>query len=442
MGHLQSFLRTCVAGVVVMPVLGLMGASVGLAQAAKTVPYNIHKIIFKGNTPYTQAALEGASGLRVGAALTETELSSAAERLIATGAFADVSATLDGPNKSVDVIFKIQPAGSEHLLRASFDNFVWFSHDELLAELGRRVPLFNGSVPEGGNLQDAIQQALQQMVEAKGVKGKVSAELVGAQAGRPFRMAEYRVEPPYIRVHEVNLTGVPAGFTRATDKVVHGLIGSSYNDGLDNSLSEKILADYRNAGYQDASLTDLRSSIASTTPEKVQVDVAATIHAGEVYRISGLTWAGSPQMSSTAFTSAAKLHAGDVASQKNLRESLESLEAAYRNQGYVDVIVDAVPKLDTAAHQVAFAVSAVPGVQYKLRTLTVTGLTSMQRKDFDTAWRLNAGDVYNAGYVKSFLTNNTAVQSLLGLSAAFTVSQDPEAALIDLTVAFHKADGR
>jgi hypothetical protein len=442
MGLLNSYFRTA-AGVVALPVLSLVAlAPACLAQGAKAAPYSIHKIIFQGETPYKQAALEGASGLTVGASLTEAELSVAAERLIATGAFADVSATLDGPKKSVDVIFKVKATGPEHLLRASFDNFVWFTHDELRAEVERRVPLFNGSIPEGGNLQDAVQHALQQMVEAKGVKGTVLSELIGAQAGRPFRMAEYRVEPPYVRIHAVNLTGVPAAFTVATDKVVHGLIGSAYNDGLDNGLFDRILVDYRNAGYQEASLVGLTSSIASTTPEKVQVDVAATVHAGEIYRVSKLTWAGSPQMSAAAFTAAAKLHSGGVASQKDLRESLENLEAAYRNQGYVDVMVDAAPKLDTSAHQVAFAVTAIPGVQYKLRTLTVTGLTQAQRRDFDAAWRLHAGDVFDAGYVKSFLTNNTAVKSILGLSAAFTVNQDPEAAVIDLTIAFHKADGK
>jgi outer membrane protein assembly factor BamA len=433
--------RTCVACTLLTLALASLSLDVpASAQAVKTAPYTIHKIVFKGDTPYSAAALEGASGLTVGSALTDAELQAAAERLIATGAFADVGATLDGPKKSVDVVFKIQPTGPEHLLRASFDNFVWFTHEELLAELQRRVPLYNGSLPEGGTLQDSVQQALQQMLVAKGVAGKVSSELVGPQAGRPFRMAEYRVVSPSVRVHQINLAGVPPEFSQATDKAVHGLVGYPYNDGLDGGLSQKILAPYRDAGYQEAALTDFKTSIASTSPERIQVDVTSTVHVGDAYRLSTLTWAGSPQMSSAAFTSAAKLHANDVASQQALRESLENLEAAYRNQGYVDVIVDAARKLDTAAHQVAFVVTAIPGVQYKLKTLTVTGLTPAQRKDFDAAWRLHVGDVYNAGYVKSFLTNNTSVQSLLGLSAGFTVNQDPEAALIDLTVAFHKGD--
>jgi outer membrane protein assembly factor BamA len=407
-------------------------------QAPKPAPYTIQKLVFQGQTPYSQAALEAASGLKVGSPLSDADLRAAAERLINTGAFGDVGASLDGPAKSISVIFKVQPAGPEHLARASFDNFVWFSREELSSELQKRVPLFNGSVPEGGNVQDAVEGALKQMLTAKGVEAKVSSQLVGPHPGQPFRMAEYHVEAPSIELHRLEIAGVPPGFTAATDKVVHALIGSPYSDGLMGGLSERVLADYRNAGYQEAALTGLKSTVVSSGAARVTVDVTATLQPGEVYRVSKLAWAGSPQMTAAAFTAAAKLQPGDVASEQALLASVENLDAAYRNQGYMDVIVDAAPKLDRAAHQVAYTVSAIPGPQYKLRELTVQGLTPAQRKEFDSAWKLHAGDVYNAGYVKSFLTSNTALQTLASLKASFKANEDPEAGALDLDILFVK----
>ncbi|CAN5547230.1 hypothetical protein BH10ACI4_BH10ACI4_35180 [soil metagenome] len=406
--------------------------------AAKAAPYTIHAVVFQGTTPYSEAALEAAAGLKVGSPMTSEDLQEAAERLISTGAFGDVGATLDGPLQSVTVIFKVSAADPVHMLRASFDNFVWFSHEELVAELKKRVPLFNDFVPEGGSVQGAVQDALQQMLIAKGVSGKVSSQLVAPRPGQPFRVAEYHVTSPEVRLQGLEIAGIPAAFKPATDVAVLKVRGKAYSDGLVGGYQERVLMDYWNAGYLDAALTQVRTTIASTTPQRVEVDVAATLKTGEVYRVSKLNWAGSPQMNAETFQSVAKLHAGDVASQTKLNESLESLDATYRNQGYVDVILDAGPKLDTAAHQVAYDIKATPGPQYKIRDINVQGLTPAQRKEFDSAWRLKTGDVYNAGYVKNFLQNNTAMQSLAQLSASFKVMEEPESGVLDLNISFFK----
>ncbi len=80
----------------------------------------------------------------------------------------------------------------------------------------------------------------------------------------------------------------------------------------------------------------------------------------------------------------------------------------------------------------------IPGPEYRLRELTVQGLTPAQRKEFDAAWKLDAGDVYNAGYVKSFLSNNTAFKTLSGMTASFKANEDPEAGVLDLKISFVK----
>ena len=175
---------------------------------------------------------------------------------------------------------------------------------------------------------------------------------------------------------------------------------------------------------------------------RVDVDVSATLIPGSLYHVSKLDWAGSPQMSAAAFSRAAKVHAGDVASQQAVLASLEKLDAAYRNVGYMDVIVNAEPKLDVAKHEVAFTLNVIPGPQYKLRNLHVNGLSAAQRSDFDSNWKLHSGDLYNAGYVATFLTNNTVIRSLSNYSASFRVKEDPEAAMLDLDITFAKSLGK
>ena len=403
--------------------------------------YMVHKIVFDGKTPYSQEALEQAAGLKVEAQISSQDLQAAAERLISTGAFGDVGATVDGPRKSVSVIFKVTPVDQVHMLPVSFDNFVWFSREQLAAEVQSRVPLFNGLIPEGGTVQEAVQEALQQMLSAKGVKAEVATQLVAPYPGHPLRMAEYHVQKPDVKLHALELEGVPPAFARATATVKQDLIGMPYDDGLIVGFRDRILEDYRDAGYQEAALTGVRTTIVAASATRVDVDVKVTVHAGEQYRLSQLTWAGSPQMSVEAFRAAAKLRPGDIASQKAVNYSLEALDAAYRRQGYADVIVDAKPKLDPVAHLVSYTVTADPGTQYKLRDLRVAGLTLEQRREFDAAWKLHPGDVYNGIYVRSFLLNNSDLPTLKTMAARFNVLEEPESGLLDLDITFRKNSG-
>ncbi len=409
------------------------------ASVLEAQQYTIRKIVFEGTTPYPQASLEAASGLKPGDTISKTDLQAASQRLIDTGAFDDLQSTLDGPLKSVSVVFKIKPADPSHLLTVGFVNFVWYRHEEIAAEVQKRVPLFNGTVPEAGNLQDAVSTALQQMLAEKGITGKVEEEPVAPSSGQPLRLAEYRVVSPSVRIHAVTLSGVTPPFAAATDKTIGSLTGSSYDEGLTrHSISNLLLAAYKDAGYLASSLSSLSRTIVRSTPSQTEVDVAATVDAGEVYRVSAIDWAGSQLMSAAEFAASSKIHPGDIASQKALVESLAHLEAAYRRKGYMDVVVTAEPKLDAAKHQAAFAVTAIPGSQYTVHTVSPGSLTEAQKKDFERGWRLHPGDPYDETYVASFLKNNTALMSFNGYSASFKTVADTEHHTVDLFLTFSK----
>jgi len=299
------------------------------ASTAFAQQYTIKKIVFNGTVPYSQASLEAASGLKPGDTITKSDLQAAAQRLVDTGAFGDIQSSLDGPVKGLAVIFAIKPVDPDRLLTAGFENFVWYKPDELAAELQKRVPLFNGTVPEAGNMQDAITAALQQMLSDKGIAAKVSEEPLAPSPNQPLRVAEYRVDTPRVRIHSINLAGVTLPFATATDKTVRALTGKRYNEGLaPANLRSLLLAPYRDAGYQAASLTAFTRTIASSNASSVDVDVTASVTPGDVYHLSSLDWPGSPIMSAESFATSAKIHSGDIASQKVLLDSLQNLKAA------------------------------------------------------------------------------------------------------------------
>lgn len=412
-------------------------AFVCLAATPALAQYTIAKIVFDGKTPYSQADLEAASGLKAGDHLTKDTMQQAAQRLTDTGAFSDLQVTLDGPLKAVSVIFKVKPVDESRTLAVGFENFIWWQHDELTAEIHRRVPLFNGSLPEAGTLQQSVQDALQQMLTEKQLTATLSAKIYDAMLGSPTRTINYRIESPDIQLHSFKLEGVSTEKAGEINKIISSLAGSRYNEGLNGSaVTDRVLAIYRDAGFLDASLDHLTRTITAPTPGRINLDLSATINPGGVYHVSRIDWAGSPLLSSKEFSDTSKLRPGDLASQQALRASLAVIDTAYRRQGYLDVSVDATPELDTTANLVAYTVAVVSGEQYRFHEVQPVGLTPDSRKTFDAAWKLHPGDIYDSTYLETFLKANIAQPYLEPYSLSYRIVRDPDTHLVTVIFIF------
>jgi len=417
--------------------LRLVSALFCLTSLNALAQYTVAKVVFDGIVPYSQADLEAAAGLKPGDHLTRDILQATAQRLVDTGAFGDLQATLDGPVKAVSVIFKVKPVDESRTLAVGFENFIWWQHDELTAEIHRRVPLFNGSLPEAGSLQQAVQDALQQMLTEKHVAATLSAKIYDAALGKPNRTIEYRIDSPDIQLHSFQLEGISADKVSEIDKITSSLAGSHYNEGVSGSaITDRVLAVYRNAGFLDASLDNLTRAISTPAPARVDLDLFATIKPGKPYRVSKIDWAGSPLLSSKDFSDASKLRPGDLASQQALHASLAVIDTAYRHQGYLDVSVGVVPQLDTTANLVAYTVAVVSGEQYHFHEVQPVGLAPDSRKTFDVAWKLHPGDIYDSTYLETFLKANVAQPYLEPYSLTYRIVRDPDTHLVTVILIF------
>ena len=384
--------------------------------------------------PYSQVDMQTASGLHPGASLTKDSLQAAAQTLMDTGAFDDLNTSLDGPFKTVTVLFKGKPVPQR--LPGTFDNFGWWQPEELNAELHKRVPLYNGSLPEAGSLSVSAQKALTSMLAEKGVTATVSSVLQAAAPGRPVAALEFSIDSPEIRLQTFDLAGVSPELAPAVAKIVTRHTNQPYSEaGTGSGVREAVLNLYRDAGYLDASLEDLHRSV-GTTGSIVNVKLAATLQAGDIYRATAVTWPGTAVAKPDICDAPGNLHAGDIASQKALHACVTRIANAYKQLGYLDVGVDAAPTIDRSAHHVAYVLSAVPGEQYRLQTVSVTGLNEAQRRDFDRVWHLRQGDLYDPDYPATFLKQNIASPSLTGMMASYKVVADTHAHLVDLTITF------
>jgi len=414
-----------------------------LILLAGTIPvvaeqnYKAAKVVFQNAEMYPQAQLEDIAQIHPGTTFTATDLGNAAQRLVDTGFFQDVGATLGpGPIDAAMVIFTTKPVATSDMIHLGFENFVWLTRDELQAVLHKRSSLFAGYLPESSPLVDAFDAALTEALAAKGITAKVTHETFEPTMLRPERVLEYRITTPRVRVANLKLGSVSANLAPLLQKSVNNAAQFSYNDGLaGQSTSDAILAPLLDAGYVKACLSGV-SLAPAISQDGASVVVSATLSAGEIYHVNAVNFAGAPLFSADEFAKNSKLHPGDIASRELVLETLAPLDRAYRIQGYMDVVIRTDPKFDDAAHSVIYNFSVVPGEQYRVHEVTANNLVPAALTDFNNAFRMTKGELYNPEYVKGFLKNNSSVKSLEPYIATYKAYADPNTHTVDLVLTF------
>src|ERR1039458_8437411 len=140
---------------------------VGTIPVAAAQTYTAAKIVFNHPGPYTQVQLEAAAGVHSGTPCTADALGAAAQRLVDTGFFENVGATLEGRGSLVTVLFDIKPIDRAQVVHVGFDNFVWLSHTEIEDALRAKSPLFQDYLSENSPLLEVFNTALTDALTVK-----------------------------------------------------------------------------------------------------------------------------------------------------------------------------------------------------------------------------------------------------------------------------------
>lgn len=351
-------------------------------------------VLFLNAAPYSQADLLTLEPIKPGQSFTQADLQAAAGVLADSGYFSDVQASLDGPAKGIDVRFQLVPLAQSKLFLPTFGNLVWLSAAEL-KEFTQSIPLLSFGIPEGGSQKDAVQTALEHQLASRSIPARIGYTVIEPESAHPRGLIEYRAESPRIIVQKAALAGVPPAMAPDVYAILRRVQNSLYDESATgNSTADMLLSPWKNNGYIDAHLDAFQRSIdPASTSQRVLVNLHATVVAGDPYQFSSFTFAGTPLESSQQFAATVRLHDGEVFSRSKLLASLQPATDAYHAQGYIDAVVNAEPTRDIAGHKIAYTITVDPGVQYRLRTVTIVGLPTSVRADFDAAFKLKAGDI-------------------------------------------------
>ncbi len=411
--------------------------AVAAAPAPPPPPGTLGDIVFQGEAPFTQAELANLTGLSIGSKPSQDALQKATNQLINTGLFANVSASYDTPNNVGTAIFALTPMPPSQLAHVSFANIVWLTSAEIDAAL-KTIPYYHGYIPlsDGLNLAGQIQTVLERELAARHVEALLTHTTVAPTQAHPYTAVEFRVTAPNVVLEQAQVFDIPPALVNKTLAAQNAALKIPYNEGdAGTTLSDILLAPERDAGYIGARLWHIQRKrrVGGNT---VYVDFSARLDPGPIYAVRGVAWTPTPVLSEAAFQKLSALHVGQVPNASAQERTEQAILAAYYGQGYIEAAVSSTRTLDSKTGAASYVFNVASGPQYKVRSINIQGLDPAARKDFEAAWALKPGDVYNEPYLLNFLAEHPSIASLKPYTFGYNRAATTDTHQVDLTLTF------
>jgi hypothetical protein len=363
--------------------------------------YTLRKVVFTGSERFTQEQLLAASGLHIGQKLTLQGVDDASGRLFATGILSKIGYSFNSLGDSIDVTFPL--ADASKFLPCHYDNFVWFSDAELTAAVEKEVPLFDGFIPEGGNMGERVDAALDHFLAAHKISGSTVITPEGG-IGQPLGAFRAAIGGILIPVIAVNVTGGPLGqdALAITEKL---LLRGNYSAASAHAAAIGGFAEsYRDEGYLDVRFAEpvMTMKDPQRTDASQGISLAYTVDPGVLFTWSGADWSGNQILKELDLTNLTGMKPGEPARRKKITDGWSAVNDAYGHIGYILARVTPVQQLDRTQHQVHYHVTVVEGDQFTMGQFLVRGAPEEVVAAIQRAWKLQTGEPYDKMYEKTF----------------------------------------
>jgi outer membrane protein assembly factor BamA len=419
--------------------LVLLCVSTVLAQTRKPAPkplsasaYQVSAINVTGSQRYKTEEVAAATGLQIGQTVREDDLKAAARVLGDSGAFRDVAFSFDYSAKGTKVEFQVTDA--PEFVPARFENFVWFSSQDLAQKLRARVPLFHGELPIRGDLVDQVSLALQAMLIEEKVEGRADYTRVGPEGG-PTEAFDFSVTGRSITIRDVQFQGADPSLLPSLQTAAKKLSGKRYSRDTIRSEAEKsFLQFYLQRGYLQASLGDPEATVVKSDQEETTVDVIFRPNPGSQYKLAALTISGNKALPTDALRKLIHLQVGEPVNVIEMNRDLAALEHLYGTRGYMAAAIKVRREVDDAASSVKYDVTIGEGEVYTMGELDIHGLDSRTTDQMQTAWTLRTGDTYNSDYPHQFAEQANKQSDEWNITIHESVN--PKDKTVDITLRF------
>jgi outer membrane protein assembly factor BamA len=356
-----------------------------------------------GSTKLTNAQATAASGLKIGDIVGKEDLQKAADKLGALGVFTSISYRYTTDASGVHLVFEAKDASGVPVV---FDNFPWFTDEELNSGIRTALGSFDGTAPQQGAILDRISSALEALLPTKGVRGQVQHTLIEWPDSSGSVM-QFSVEGNPVLLKNVTFTDSIATKSLAVSAQLSDVVGHPYSRlAIALYAFDQVRPVYFEVGYLKVSF-GTPTAVINRSPNGRQDDsVGATlpVKLGTQYHFGGITWSGNSTYSVTSLSSMIPMPAGSIVNGNRVQAAWATITNSYAHVGYMDAVLDPQATFDDAEARVSYHVQITEGPQYHMGDLIITGLSLDGEKRLRQAWTLTKGEVFDQAYFDNFVT--------------------------------------
>jgi outer membrane protein assembly factor BamA len=375
--------------------LGLWAQTAGKAKLS----YKLLSIHVKGLDHFKEDQIIAASGLHLGQFAGENDFQRAVQVLGDTGMFSNLVYSYQYSTAGCNL--ELQVTENDKLIPIVFDNFVWFSDQELLDLLRTRVPLFEGQLPSGGNLAEKVSSALDALLTERKIAGKTEY-LQSAGLNGPIESYDYKVTFHAVVIRNAEFPGAAASEIPALQAAAKQIVGKDY---LRSAMREQekfsLMPVYLSRGYLKAKFSDSQAKVAQDGAQTL-VDVSFPVTPGIQYKLAELEIAGYRVFPVEPLRDLIHLKIGEPANAIQLEEDVRAVQRLYGTKGYMEAQIHPEPTMDDGTASVRYRVNLVEGDQYHMGDLKIDGLPDDAAKRMVTQWQMKRGDPFDDSYVARF----------------------------------------
>lgn len=377
------------------------------AQQPAQQAMKLERIEFKGLERVKQEEALEKSGLKVGQSVTIDELDVVANNLLASGLFKNLSYNIKGTTDKAVLTFTV--IEQTWTMPVAFDNFVWFTDEELREAIKRRVPAFDGTAPEAGNVTEQIKQALQDLLRERKIEGTVEYNLSADPSGRKVEHL-FGVKGPGLRVCKINYQGAHALSEEMLVMKSGGIFDNDYSRAFVLGFVQSNLVPlYWERGYLRASFAAPKAKPDSGTADcEKGVAVSMSVDEGSIYVWDKAAWDGAEALTAQELDAALGMKGREIANFVKIDKGIASVRRAYSRKGYLLASVRAAQEFDDANRSVAYRFQIEEGPQYRMGDLFIDGLSESDTNNLRGRWAILHGEVFDAAYPDQFLKKNVA----------------------------------
>jgi outer membrane protein assembly factor BamA len=403
-------------------------------KVSSAAPNKLVALKVTGTSRYTDKDILAASGLQIGQNASEADFKEAVQRLGESGLFSALTYTYSSSATGVRLELQLTDTEPDKLVPVQFDNFVWFTDEELRSALQPRVPLFKKMLPLTGNLPDHLLETLQAIFAEKHLPGRVDFLREGDQNGGPLTAIIYRIEEVNIRIRGVEFPGASSEQASLLAAAARRLTGEEYRRiTLATVARLDLMPVYLQRGYlkaefgpSDARIVPSPSTAGDTQArEEIEVDAIVPVKPGKMYATSSVDWKGNSAISRDALEPLLHLTPGQPVDAVRLLRDVEKVAKVYRSRGYMTVQVRPEAQFDEEKSAVHYDIKVVEGEVYKLGEVEILGLDTEAKARMQAAWTLAEGQPYNADYPQKFL-DDTRQLLPRGVHWAVSIHESPD----------------